>query len=184
MAILICLVGVSGSGKTAVGAQLRQKYHLTQVVTSTTRQPRTGETAGEDYHFVVQPNPHWLAPAQYRGAHYGIDPNCIDQLLLQQSDCYVVVEYQGALVLSARYPQQCCVVCLQVPQCLAAERMAQRGDCSDHIAQRMQDIDAEQQQLLAVAHVCITVDNLTSEALADVVMAHVRIFFEKRDNNE
>src|SRR4030067_500499 len=51
---LIVLSGLSGAGKDAVLARLRQSArHLEFIVTMTTRPPRAGEKDGGHYHFVT-----------------------------------------------------------------------------------------------------------------------------------
>jgi guanylate kinase len=49
---MIVLAGASASGKTEVAKMLANKYGITKVITTTTRDLRVGEVNGKDYFFV------------------------------------------------------------------------------------------------------------------------------------
>ena len=49
---MIVLAGASASGKTEVAKMLAQKYGITKMITTTTRDKRVGEVDGRDYFFV------------------------------------------------------------------------------------------------------------------------------------
>lgn len=51
---MIVLAGASASGKTEVAKELAKKYGITKVITTTTRNMRTGEVNGRDYFFVTK----------------------------------------------------------------------------------------------------------------------------------
>lgn len=51
--MIITLVGPSGSGKTSISHTLKQKYGFEEIVSYTTRQPRSGEKDHVDYHFIT-----------------------------------------------------------------------------------------------------------------------------------
>jgi len=50
--ILLVISSPSGAGKTTLTRRLAAAHHLCFSVSYTTRQPRPGEVAGTDYHFV------------------------------------------------------------------------------------------------------------------------------------
>ena len=49
---LFGIVGPSGSGKSTYVAYARKKTGYGEIISTTTRAPRTGEVDGKDYHFV------------------------------------------------------------------------------------------------------------------------------------
>ena len=49
---MVVLAGASASGKTEVAKVLAKTYGITKIVTTTTREKRTGEVDGVDYFFV------------------------------------------------------------------------------------------------------------------------------------
>lgn len=50
---MICILGESASGKTAVAERLIHNGKMKRIITYTTRPPRNGEHDGIDYHFVT-----------------------------------------------------------------------------------------------------------------------------------
>lgn len=49
---MIVLAGASASGKTEAAKELAKRFGITKVITTTTRNMRTGEVNGRDYFFV------------------------------------------------------------------------------------------------------------------------------------
>jgi len=75
---MIVLVGESGAGKSTIEKILVDKYGFNNIISYTTREPRTGEVDGVDYHFVTKSEFRRLklqAPfvetAAYNGWYYG-----------------------------------------------------------------------------------------------------------------
>lgn len=52
--LIICIVGVSGSGKTTASMMLQQQFGWNAIVSYTTRPMRKGEKNGRDHWFVKQ----------------------------------------------------------------------------------------------------------------------------------
>lgn len=74
---MIIIVGESGSGKTTIAKTL-ESYGYHKITTYTTRQPRTGELDGVDYHFISEESFNQLQSTEffgevgeYRGWKYG-----------------------------------------------------------------------------------------------------------------
>lgn len=73
---IICLVGASGSGKTALSLHLDQHYYIHNICSYTTRPMRTGETNNVEHKFVtdidyINETPdNILAYTLYGGYHY------------------------------------------------------------------------------------------------------------------
>lgn len=69
---VICLYGVSGSGKTTGAAYLGRKYGIPVICSYTTRPMRNGEKDGVDHYFVneVPPRDEMLAYTKYGGYEY------------------------------------------------------------------------------------------------------------------
>ena len=51
---VIVLIGESANGKSATENALKNKYHYNKTISYTTREPRTGEKDGVDYHFITK----------------------------------------------------------------------------------------------------------------------------------
>lgn len=72
--LIICIVGVSGSGKTTASMMLQQQFGWNAIVSYTTRPMRKGEKNGRDHWFVKQdqipPKNRMCAYTQFGGYEY------------------------------------------------------------------------------------------------------------------
>jgi len=91
----------SGTGKTtlvhAVLNQVRPQHPIERVVTYTSREVRTGEQAGEDYHFIVPrefeskiKNGFFLEWSDQYGHYYGSPRSVIDELGVGHSRILII----------------------------------------------------------------------------------------------
>lgn len=101
--ILFVVSAPSGAGKTTLCDALRQTPDFVYSVSCTTREPRAGETEGEDYHFLAEKDFHeratagdFLEYAKVHGKYYGTlrKPICAD--LERGVDVLIDVDTQGA----------------------------------------------------------------------------------------
>lgn len=77
--MILILVGVSCSGKTAILERIIDKYNFQRLVTLTTRPPRKSEIDGVDYFFISEKEflsrkqeGRVILPVTYRGYSYGM----------------------------------------------------------------------------------------------------------------
>ena len=91
----------SGTGKTtlvhAVLDQVRPQYSIERVVTYTSREVRTGERAGKDYHFIAPQefeskieNGFFLEWSDQYGHYYGSPRSVIDELGVGHSRILII----------------------------------------------------------------------------------------------
>ncbi|MBL0701559.1 MAG: guanylate kinase [Spiroplasma sp.] len=100
---LIVLSGPSGVGKGTIRENLKFKDYVFSV-SSTTRQPRTGEVNGVDYNFITKEefqekvkNGEMLEHAEFVGNYYGTDKQVVEELLITGKNVLLEIECQGAL---------------------------------------------------------------------------------------
>ena len=107
--LLVLISAPSGGGKTTVcNALLEARPEMTRAVTCTTREPRTGEKDGEDYHFLdatsflkrVQAG-NFLEHATVYGHSYGTLKSEVLGKLRLGRDVLLVVDVQGAAAIRA-----------------------------------------------------------------------------------
>lgn len=137
---IIVLVGASGSGKTTLAKYLEEKYGIPRLVTTTTRQPREGEVYGVDYHFVTVTEFQWLEKVEYNiynNNFYGLTKREVDDKLMAHDVVCVVLEVNGLKALKKFYPNEVLSVCLEVSLDDMYQRMKQRGDSLEAIAERI-----------------------------------------------
>jgi guanylate kinase len=111
--LLIVLSGLSGAGKDAVLARLRQSsYPLVFIVTVTTRARRPNERDGVHYHFVSRnkfeeliDGNELLEWANVYGNWYGIPKEPVRQALDSGKDVIVKCDVQGAATIKKILPQ-------------------------------------------------------------------------------
>lgn len=90
--LIICIVGRTGSGKSAVAKEIAKRHGMTVVQSYTTRQPRPSEISSgldkSDHLFVSEEEfsrMDMIAQTEISGARYGVTKE-----LLMQNDIYII----------------------------------------------------------------------------------------------
>jgi guanylate kinase len=101
--ILFVISAPSGAGKSTLLHGIRHFGDFLYSVSCTTRQPRPGETNGEDYHFLTRSqfeqeiaDSNLLEYAEVHGNFYGTRKDAIKEHLASGADVLVDVDVQGA----------------------------------------------------------------------------------------
>jgi guanylate kinase len=104
--ILFVISAPSGAGKTTLCAALRQSPDFVYSVSCTTRAPRAGEIAGEDYHFISEPEfrarvdaGEFLEYAEVHGDYYGTLRKPLLANLQNGVDVLIDIDTQGAAAI-------------------------------------------------------------------------------------
>ena len=175
MAVLLVLSGPSGVGKGTVGrALLDRDPHLVWSVSATTRAPRSGEVDGVDYHFVSRSEFERLRDAdgflewfEVYGQLKGTPRGPIESRLAAGEDVLVEIDVQGALAVSARYPDALLVFLRAPDRAVQEERLRERGsDDPEQIRRRLETAAAEERQ--AQAFDAIVVNDHLERAVGEV----------------
>jgi len=111
--LLIVLSGLSGSGKDAVLARIKESgYPLEFIVTVTTRPRRANESDGVHYHFISRDKFQELIDrndllewASVYGNWYGVPREPVKQALNKGKDVIIKVDVQGAATIKKILPQ-------------------------------------------------------------------------------
>lgn len=135
---LYVISGPSGSGKTTSIRQVMDN----EIVSFTTRAPRTGEVEGVDYVFTnvaeidrLEEIGELVERVSYGGNSYGISKEELYGKLATQ-DAFVVVDYHGYQQVSALYPN-CVSIFFAIDTEDAKNRMLERGDNPATMAHRL-----------------------------------------------
>lgn len=109
---LIVVSGPSGAGKsTLIRIALDEVPELAYSVSATTREPRKGETPGEDYIFLSRrefeewiESHNFLEWAEYAGNLYGTPEHRVEDLLESGKSVILEIELQGARIVREQRP--------------------------------------------------------------------------------
>lgn len=108
--LLIVISAPSGAGKTTLCRELTQRFPaLKESISYTTRQPRTGEVDGVDYHFVsverfreMMQADAFAEWAQVHDNYYGTAIATLEQARREGTDILLDIDCQGAKILKNR----------------------------------------------------------------------------------
>jgi guanylate kinase len=131
--LLLVISAPSGTGKSTLIRRLRVEFpRLAFSVSYTTRQPRTGEQDGQDYHFVsdaqfqqLRENDELAEWAEVHGHSYGSSRTAVLEMLDQGRDILFDIDVQGAKQLRETFAQG--IFLFLFPPSMAALEQRLRG---------------------------------------------------------
>lgn len=137
--IIWAIVGLSGSGKTSVGAGSFKDRGVPEIISHTTRNMRAGEIEGETYYYVDKETFDKLEKVEevcYAGNYYCTSKNEIENKLKTNDELVVVVSIEGVEALKHSYGDIVKSVFMDINKDLCISRMIARGDSKDAIEKR------------------------------------------------
>lgn len=137
--MIIIINGPSGSGKTTLGEYFGT-LGLREIISTTTRSPREGETHGVSYYFVTEEE--FLAADRieesfYSGHYYGVTREEVEAKVRDGQSAYASLDINGVRRFKELYPEDTIVLYLRVSRTLIKRRMARRGDSVANIRRRL-----------------------------------------------
>lgn len=143
---LFIISAPSGAGKTTLVHELLNRdprIHLS--VSHTTRQPRPGEVAGRDYHFVgideflaMRDRHEFLESAEVHGNFYGTSRLWLEQQLSAGHDVLLEIDWQGAQQVRRVFHDAIGIFLLPPSLAELEARLRGRGTDSDETIARRQ----------------------------------------------
>ena len=184
---LFIVSGPSGVGKTTLVTkflqQSRHLFNIDRVVTYTTKQPRSTEIEGTDYHFVMQSDfdakvesGFFLEQSGEYGASYGTPIHIMYDISLGASKI-LVIDRLGAAQILAKHPQAI-LVWVQVSSLdILSTRLSRRNtESSVQIKARLAlaEKEIEQEKISPLYHHYIENDQLkvAIQKLFDIIALH------------
>ncbi|MCR9261700.1 MAG: guanylate kinase [Pseudomonadaceae bacterium] len=136
---LFLVAAPSGAGKTSlVHAALKNDPNLVVSISHTTRERRSSETDGVNYHFVSQQTfarmiaeGQFLEHAEVFGQYYGTARKQVDLLLAQGKDVILEIDWQGAEQVRQLVPDVIGIFILPPSVEVLAQRLSSRGQDSE-----------------------------------------------------
>jgi guanylate kinase len=144
--LLLVISSPSGAGKTTLARRLATEFKLRFSVSVTTRNPRAGETEGEDYYFVSNTRfDEMVAAGEFaewalvHGNRYGTSIAAIQQALSSGQDCLFDVDFQGGRQIRTQWPADSVLCFILPPSMDELERRLRRRatDAPDVIERRL-----------------------------------------------
>jgi guanylate kinase len=174
--VLLVLAGPAGSGKTTLCERfVAEVPGFTRVITSTTRDPRPGETNGVHYHFFSA----FLEWAWvHRKNRYGtlassvLGPLGAGRNLVMNVDVQGVDNFRRAAAADPMLARHFTDVFIDVPIPELRARLGGRGESEEEIARRMQTAEVELRERDKFTHVIVSRDR-------EADFAALRAIYEK-----
>jgi guanylate kinase len=149
---LFIIAAPSGGGKTSlVNAMLAADSRLALSVSHTTREPRSGEEDGKQYHFVSREkfrelvnDDAFLEHATVFGNDYGTHAGALENQLESGCDVILEIDWQGAAQVRKIFPDCCSIFILPPSLEILRHRLSHRAQDSEEVIRgRMRDAQAE-----------------------------------------
>jgi len=145
--VLLIVCGPSGVGKTSLCHELVDRYdELRFSVSYTTRDRRSSEVDGEDYHFVepetfeeMREEGRFAEWAEVHGHRYGTSFGVLREAWEDDFDLVFDIDYQGARQLKEHFPNSTGVLVIPPDMETLAERLEGRGSESEEAYERRLD---------------------------------------------
>lgn len=144
---IVVVSGPSGSGKTSLTRKICEAHEWTYLsISSTTREPREGESDGVDYHFLTKETflkdieeGMFLEWAEVHGNFYGTNLRSVQNALQEGKTVIFDIDVQGHDAVRKRYGTNVSSVFVTTPSLsVLKERLHNRGTDSDEtIAKRV-----------------------------------------------
>lgn len=146
------ITGPSGVGKGTLIKELLQRCpNLELSISATTRQPRTGEEDGRDYHFLSPEefeqrveDKDFLEFATYSGNRYGTLRSEVERRIEAGHSVVLEIEVQGATQVRAAKPDSVQIFISPPDPVVLRQRLAGRGtDSAEAIDKRLETAEIE-----------------------------------------
>jgi guanylate kinase len=162
------ITGPSGVGKGTLIRALRERVHgLELSISATTREPRSGEEDGVDYHFLTAEDfaaradaGDFLEHATFSGNRYGTLRSEIERVLDAGNSVVLEIEVQGARQVRAALGDEAVLIFIAPPSPeILRERLAGRGtDSKEAIERRLETAKQELEAQQEFKHVVVNDD--------------------------
>ena len=168
MGKVFVITGPSGVGKgTLIERLLERIPELELSISATTREPRTGETDGLDYHFLSPEEfrrrlegDDFLEHASYSGNYYGTLRSEVERRIGEGRSVVLEIEVQGARQVRDALGDDAVLIFIAPPdERVLRERLEGRGtDSADDIEQRLRTAEVELAARSEFPHVVVNDD--------------------------
>jgi guanylate kinase len=180
---LFILIGPSGVGKTTVLERLLQdqKLPVVRFLTTTSREPREGETTGINYHFVSETAFQKLIQEErlfewvnIYGHFYGTQKDRLAELRRGDRPIICILELEGARKIKQLDPEHTCVILLTASRDTLIERLRARHTAAEELDKRIARIDQELHTYPALADIQVENQDGSFEQTVETIKQIIR----------
>ena len=177
--LLIVLSGPSGTGKgTVCKALLNKRRDLSLSISSTTREPRSGEIHGKHYFFTNRDefekrikHDEFLEHANVFSNYYGTPRSFVDGMIAQGKDVLLEIDVQGALKVKDTCPDGVFIFLIPPTMAELERRIRSRGtETEDKIRERLGKANAEMNLMEKYDYVIVNDDVKSVVARIDCII--------------
>ena len=144
MSNIFIISAPSGCGKTSLVRELCQTYSfLEQTVSYTTRDIRSGEVDGQDYHFISKDefiknkkNNKFIESQNVYDNFYGTTYESINEILASGKDAILEIDYKGMRLIKSKIPSSQSIYILPPSIEELEKRLLDRGLDSDEVIEK------------------------------------------------
>jgi guanylate kinase len=148
--MIFVFTGPNGAGRRTVAEMSGSTLGMKQVLSYTTRPPRSNETDGQDYHFLkpaeffqAQQNGDFLEITEIDGNLYGIKSQDIEKMFQQKGTICLILNRHGAETLKSLYGGHVVRIFIYANRDVVEKRFREKGYKEDLIANLMSHYDEE-----------------------------------------
>lgn len=143
---VVIISGPSGAGEDSVIEGLREFTTINRVITTTTREPREGETDGSPYYFVsaeefekkIETGEVVEWARQYNGNLYGVTKEELQRVNDLPGLGVWKIEYQGVMTAKKLFPDMLAILIMAESLEVLEQRIRGRSEVTEEfIAERM-----------------------------------------------
>jgi guanylate kinase len=145
---IFVFTGPDGSGRKSVAEAVGLTFGMVEVLSYTTRQPRSGEVNGITYHFItadayseMERRGEFLETVVIDGNSYGLKGSEVDESLAAHGCVYLILNREGATRIKNIYGAKVVRVFLFADRTTVQERQRALGLGEDVITRRMSHYD-------------------------------------------
>ncbi|NOU93578.1 guanylate kinase [Paenibacillus sp. LMG 31456] len=148
--VIFIFTGPNGAGRKTVAQMSGDTLGMKQVISYTTRTPRSAEVNGQDYHFVShevfskdQKNNEFIEVIEIDGNLYGVKGQDIVNTLQKHGAVYLILNRFGADAVKKLYDTKAVRVFIYADKQTILKREEDRGDSPELIERYMSHFEDE-----------------------------------------
>ena len=140
---IFIISGPSGAGEDSIIEELKKRIDVRTVITTTTREIRSGESDGNPYHFISKEEFEDLIKQdglvewaqQYNGKYYGVTKQEFEDIATDGKVGLWKIEYKGVQTAKEKFPHIVAIFIMAESLEVLEERIRMRSDVTEEYIQ-------------------------------------------------